>query len=383
VLSTCGSPRCKAVTVAGMPDPAARLLYEKLCARATGLTLADIGEKRLLEEFLLPLCRAASGEDQGIGDDGAVVAMPFPCDLVISTDRVPTDLLAKQYGLMTPEDFGRYVSRVNVSDLVAMGARPAALVVTSAFPPATGVGYVVEMMWGCYDEGRALGAPAVGGDTKSAGEESVSACAFGTVRPGRALRRGPIQPRDVVYVTGPLGRAGAALRWLGGTDASRGEARERLHAPPGLDARLTEAIVAPRPRTDLLDELQVLEGIAGCMDITDGLGQSLVELSDASCVRISVGAGMIPLDPAAVWAARALAIAPLELVGGIGLDLELVIVMRGESRPPAKAIRIGEVLEGRGVVVRADDGAVRPFPIRGFEHFRLTASDYLEQPPQS
>jgi thiamine-monophosphate kinase len=351
-------------------------VYRTVRAHAGLLTLADVGEKRLLDEFLLPLCREACG-DHGLGDDGGIVALSGACDIIVSTDRVPTDLLARRFGLMSPEEFGRYVVRVNVSDLVAMGATPMALVIAAAFPPATLVSYVVEMMWGCYDESRVLGASTVGGDTKSSAEESVSACAIGTVETGRAVLRGPIRTGDLVYVTGALGRAGAALRWFGKTDTQRDEIRSRLEMPPGMEEQLRAAITGPRPRTDLLPSLRAGAGITGCMDITDGLGQSLEELAHASQVQIRVDAPAIPMHPAAAWIAAALRISPLEIVGGIGIDLELVLVTKASSPPLTNAILIGKVMDGSGVTATSADGSTAPLPVTGFEHFRQSATAYL------
>ena len=353
----------------------ARAVYEELRSRAEGLTLADAGEKALLREFLLPLCRAVCG-DHGLGDDGGVVPVGAACDLVISTDRVPTDLLARRFGLMSPEAFGRYVMRVNVSDLVAMGATPTASVVTAAFPSAATVNYVIDMMWGCYAESVLLGAPVVSGDTKSAAEESVSACVVGSNDPAKSLRRGPVRPGDLVHVTGTVGAAGAALRWYARKESQ--PSRVNAVPPVEIENQLLAAIVAPRPRTDLIVDLRRnAAGITGCMDITDGLGQSLVELAAASNVGVTVNLHAIPVASAADWVARSIGIAPIAIVAGIGIDLELLVVTKPDAPPPPDATLIGTVVHGDGVFLQQADDSVEPFPVTGFEHFREKAAHYI------
>ena len=147
----------------------AESLYRSKLDLAEGKSLSDVGEKKLLGEYLLPICAAVCG-DQGLGDDATTLSIPAGSEIVITTDRAPSDLLPRQFG-MSATEFGAYLVRVNVSDLASMGAVPLGLVLTCAFPPDTKLIHVLQFMWGAYTEGARFGCPVVGGDTKASVED--------------------------------------------------------------------------------------------------------------------------------------------------------------------------------------------------------------------
>ena len=224
--------------------------------------------------------------------DSGILPTQADAELIITTDRVPTDLLARQYGLMTPELYGRYTVRVCVSDICAMGAQSAGLVITSALPVlheasvryGTDVGRLIS-------EGYALGVPVVGGDTKWASDESRECYGRGFCAPWRCVAphqcvsgRSCVRNRPgwhcwrrasmvwlrtttlVNYILTTLRRSArrSSVRFLGLTWSMRDSARPLL--------------------------------FQACMDITDGLGQSLLEFGAASGVRLVIDPG----GPAAV-----------------------------------------------------------------------------------
>jgi thiamine-monophosphate kinase len=347
-------------------------LYERLQANAEDLRLRELGEKRLLAEYLQPLCRAVCG-DAGIGDDTGVLTITPGHEVLVSSDRIPTDLLARQFNLMPTETLGRYIVRVNVSDIAAMVGTPVAIVLSLAFPADTRLRYLLELMWGAYNESVAWGCPVVGGDTKAAAEECLSATVIGEAPIGRAVRRGPVSVGDSVFVTGTVGSAGAALRWFSQTltDPSRST------PDPGTEASLKAAILAPTPRLDLVSSLRATDGLVASMDVTDGLGQSLVEIAEPGGLGIEVESDRIPFSGEALWVASALECDPIAFVGGIGNDLQLVLVARPDTQAPAGATRIGVVTEAGGVRLKTSDGRVRDFPISGFEHFSRPPAAFL------
>jgi thiamine-monophosphate kinase len=352
-----------------MNPSAARALLDSMNNRAGDRCLGDVGEKRLLAEFLVPLCTAICG-DHGIGNDAGVLSVPNESDAVLSTDRVPSDLLARQFGLMTPADFGSYLVRVNVSDLAASGATPLGMVVTCAFNPTERLSYVLGLMWGMYVEAARLGCPVVGGDTKTSAEESVSAAVVGVVPKGRVVRRGPVAPGMRVYLSGAVGHAGAALRWFSRAPDQRREDLMTSEQRALVDA-LRERLIRPVPRIDLA--VAVRESGCPCaMDITDGLGQSLAEIASANSVGIELNYDELRFSPATLWATDQLGLDLAAVIGGIGLDLELIAI--GDSQPRGGFYEVGAVVEGVGAVTFADG---RAFAIRGFEHFSRSASQFL------
>lgn len=99
---------------------------------STRVTVRDLGEKRIIAEIIRPLC-GKTVVPIGIGDDAAMLAVPAGKNVVVSTDKIPEDLLAIQLGLMDVYHHGRYLATVNISDIAAMGGDPAGLVVLWLF----------------------------------------------------------------------------------------------------------------------------------------------------------------------------------------------------------------------------------------------------------
>lgn len=76
-------------------------------------TLSDFGEKRLLREIVWPLC-GDSRALVGNGDDAVLLSLPEGHGILLSSDKIPEDLVAMQLGLMGPYEYGRYLATVAI-----------------------------------------------------------------------------------------------------------------------------------------------------------------------------------------------------------------------------------------------------------------------------
>ena len=181
-----------------------------------GSRLSDLGEFGFLAEL------ARRGLAEEIGDDTAVL----PGGLVVTQDALVQDIHFR-LGWTSWRDLGYKAAAVNVSDLAAAGADPAALFVSLAVPPETDPENAFEL----YEGMREASVPVRGGDM-SAGDRvylSVTAIGHSERVPGRAGAK----PGDVLVVTGPLGGSAAGLRAL---ELGREEPAEliRMHLRPPL-----------------------------------------------------------------------------------------------------------------------------------------------------
>src|SRR5690349_21885058 len=102
----------------------------------------------------------------GPGDDAAVVAA--------SDGRVvaSTDLLIENRHFRrdwsTANDIGHKAAARNFADIIAMGARPTALLVGLAAPAGTEVSWLDGLLAGLVEECAEVGAGVVGGDVSAA-----------------------------------------------------------------------------------------------------------------------------------------------------------------------------------------------------------------------
>jgi thiamine-monophosphate kinase len=230
-----------------------------------------------------------------IGDDAAVVGPP-PGRLVLSTDAAVAGVHA-DLTLVGLDDLGWKALTAAVSDLGAMGARPAWALVTFCLPPDTDLDRLGR---GVAEASAAWSCPVVGGDLTTAAQLMVSVSVVGALEGGEPpVVRAGASPGDTLVVTGPLGASAAGLRLL----------RAGIAEGPLVDAhrrpaaRLVEGAVARRA------------GALAMMDVSDGLAIDLHRLADASGVGVVVDD--VPVAPGA----------SLEEALGGGEDYELIVAV--------------------------------------------------------
>lgn len=290
----------------------------------------------------------------GIGDDGALL-VPRPGHLLaVSTDSLLAGVHFRAED--PPADVGHKAAAVNLSDLAAMAAEPAACLLALSLPGAD-AGWLDGFLDGLGALARRHGMALVGGDT-TRGPLAVTLTVLGWVPSGQALRRDAARPGDEVWVTGTLGDAAAAL--------ALGEA-----ADPWLLARLRR----PEPRCAAGLALRGLAHAA--IDLSDGL------LGDLGHVLAASGCGA-DLELAALPASPALCAAVPEaetrwryqLCGGD--DYELAFTAPPERREAVRAAlaaqgvaatRIGRIDQRPGLRLQRPDGRLWPPPARAWQHF--------------
>ncbi len=297
----------------------------------------------------------------GIGDDAALLAPPAGEALLACTDMLTEGV---HFPRGTPSDaVGHKALAVNLSDVAAMGGRPLwALVALSLEHPDPR--WLEGFSAGLRALAGRVGLSLVGGDL-CRGPLSVTVTVLGSVRAGRALRRGGARPGDTLWVSGTLGDAGLGLA------VARRQARlERAAARSCMD-RLNY----PQPRLALGRWLGGRASAA--IDVSDGLMIDLERLCAASAVGAVVDWARVPLSGAT---ARWIRAQPqgwrLPLTAGD--DYELLFTL-----PPQEAAwrmarieaggvpctRIGEILEDPGLWIERD-GRREPWTeAGGFDHF--------------
>ncbi|AHF01021.1 thiamine-monophosphate kinase [Thiomicrospira aerophila AL3] len=256
-------------------------------------------EFELINRYFAPLgTQLGLGEfsagDLGIGDDGALITPPANSQLVVVTD---TSIAGVHFPVSThPFDIGWKALAVNVSDLAAMGARPAfySLALTleqydQAWLNAFSAG-LNAMMQSLPVDMSGASFPLIGGDT-TRGPLSITITAHGWVERGQALLREGAKPGDGVFVSGQLGEGGLGLSLaLAGLQ------------PRSVDESLALAkLNRPEPRVALG---RALIGLASsAIDISDGLLADLNHILQASNVGVDLSADTMPLSAAVkAWA---------------------------------------------------------------------------------
>jgi thiamine-monophosphate kinase len=335
------------------------------------MRLSDIGEFGLIERLRK---RLAAPELEahgviGIGDDAAVMPVSGEELLVLTTDSMVEDVHFRR-NWMSPYELGWKAMAANISDVAAMGGRPAHAVVTLAAPPDLEVTFVDQLFEGLGDVAAEHGVHVVGGDTvRTHRGILVGVALIGFVERVSLLRRSGARPGQALLVTGQLGAAGTGLRLLdSGLDhLSRYAEALRAHRQPNPRLKAARALAATRMAT-------------ACIDISDGLAGDAHRLAEASGVGLRIRLDAVPVaEVCRVAAARELQCDCLDLALNGGEDYELLFTVpkravetvteRLAQEANIEATVIGETVGRKhGVVAVHPDGAETPLE-GGYRHF--------------
>ncbi|HVL01440.1 MAG TPA: thiamine-phosphate kinase [Dongiaceae bacterium] len=245
-------------------------------------------EFALIDAHFKALSQRVTGSrcDLGIGDDCALVTIPHGKQLAVTADTLVAGV---HFPIATmPSDIGYKSLAVNLSDLAAMGARPAWYTLCVTVPQVT-ESWLQDFCAGLEALMREIPVTLIGGDT-TRGPLSITIQAMGLVDSGCALQRNGAKPGDDIYVSGCIGDAGAGLR------AVLGEIPvEQLAQIPILQSSL-QRLNRPQPRCALGAALGAVA--SACIDVSDGLLADLGHVLNASGVGADLDLDLVPLSPA-------------------------------------------------------------------------------------
>ena len=318
-----------------------------------------MGEFELIRNVFAaaPCAQSGEGVALGIGDDCALLDVPFGEQLAISTDT----LVARVHFADPCDPFllGQRSLAVAASDLAAMGATPLAFTLALTLP-------TVDADWlhayarGLNQMAQACNLRLIGGDT-TRGPLCLTLTVFGRVPRGQALTRSGAQPGDLLCVGGELGNAAGALPLVLGQRSA-----ESFIAEP-----LLAHYWSPQPQLALG---QALRGKAtSALDISDGLLADCGHIALASRVGLLIESDRVPMSLALQEFLGDAAAQQAALSGGD--DYVLAFTLPARELPTLLADGwpihvIGRVVEGQGVGLLDVDGQDITPAIRGYQHFR-------------
>ena len=318
-----------------------------------------LSEAALVERYFRACGAQRADVTLGVGDDAALLATPAGSDLVATTDTLVEGVHFPSGS--PPAAIGHRSLAVNLSDLAAMGARPAWALLALTLPDADET-WLVEFAEGLSALARTHNVALVGGDT-TRGPLTVTVQLLGHVPHGTALTRSGGAPGDALFVSGTPGDAAAGLALE----------QRRLSAPPEARTYLRERFLWPTPRCALGERLR---GYASaCIDVSDGLLGDVAKLASASHAGAELSFTDLPVSEplcAGVGEARA---RELALSGGDDYELCFAVHPHELARllaelPPERwgYTRIGALRAAAGAVV-VRDGTVMEFAHPGYQHF--------------
>lgn len=224
----------------------------------------------LIEHYFKPLSTGLCDDEVGIGDDGAVLNAVDKHQLVVVTDTLVS-------GVHFPKETCAYdiawkALAVNLSDLAAMGAKPAFFSLALTLPYSDEA-WLKEFAKGLADLAKVFKVPLIGGDTTK-GPLTITVSAQGWVPTGQALMRSGAKQGDLICVTNTLGDAALGLKFaLKTIDENHGLSEQDV-------AQVLEALNRPMPQLTMIKLLQ--DYATSAIDVSDGLLADLGHILEAT-----------------------------------------------------------------------------------------------------
>ena len=145
---------------------------------------------------------------------------------------------------------------------------------------------------------------------------SLVVTSIGSLSGSGRLYRSGARPGDLVFCCDTVGITPTAFTHF------RGDIRHQISYE--AEDLLCRHFRHPQARVALGSLLRASQACSAVMDNTDGIGQSLPELAEASGVAIQVDSKTLPVDPVSKEVAEKYGIDLLDMVLGAGADFQLV-----------------------------------------------------------
>ena len=231
------------------------------------------------EKELIKIIKTSLKSDY-IGDDCAYLK---DLGIVISQDSLVENVHFKT-DFITPYQLGYKSIMVNISDICASGAKPAYLTISLSLPKHTDEKFVREFYEGAKD--AANGVEIVGGDLTGSDRIFVSVTAIGLAKGRKISSRSNAQVGYKVIVSGEHGNSAMGLKLLLGnkTITKSQEKFVNAHLMPVAQREFSEEI-STKINTDY-----------AMMDTSDGLADALIQIAQASNVKVNIDSSRIPHD---------------------------------------------------------------------------------------
>ena len=217
-----------------------------------------------------------------VGDDAALISFSAEMELAISTDMLVSGI--HFFSDADPYHLGWKSLAVNISDMAAMGANPKWATLAIALPHEDDQ-WLSQFSQGFFACASAYSVDLIGGDTTRTHSKealTISVQIMGEVPLGQAIKRSGAKVGDGIWVSGPLGKAAAALKHL----------LKDIRIPEDELSEHLQALHKPLPRVDLGIALRNIAN--SCLDISDGLLGDLQHILKASNVGAEITLSAIP-----------------------------------------------------------------------------------------
>lgn len=288
--------------------------------------ISTLGEFGLIDLLTRNIELRHAGTLAGVGDDAAVLDH-FGKQIVVTTDLL-LEGVHFDLAYVPLKHLGYKSVVVNISDVYAMNAQPAQLLMSVGLSSRFPVEAVTELYEGVYLACERYGLDLVGGDTTSSASGLViSGTAIGEVTPDRYVKRSTARKGDLLCVTGDLGAAYLGLQLL---EREKKIYLENPRVQPDLENQtyILERFLKPEARRDIIhffEDHNITP--TAMMDVSDGLSSDVMHICRQSNVGCLIYEERIPVSEDTAQAAFKFGIDPVTCALHGGEDYELLFTI--------------------------------------------------------
>ncbi len=269
-----------------------------------------------------------------LGDDCAFLKKQ---KITISTDALIENIhFSRNY--MTDEEIGKKSLLVNISDILASGAKPKYALISLSGKLDNN--FIKNFYKGINAIAKEYKIKIIGGDLTSGEKLSIAVTIIGDTKKRKISSRKNAKENYIIATVGEFGSSAEGLKCL--QNNIKNEYFIKIHKSPKLYPKISEAIA------------KKTTGPYAMMDSSDGLFDCLYQISKQSNVKISVEYNKIP---------KKTNDKNLVLYGGE--DYSLVVALSEKDFKKIKGLtKIGYCSKGQGVYI---DNKLTEY--KGFNHF--------------
>lgn len=295
----------------------------------------------------------------GIGDDCAIVSPDERHHIAITTDTLVAGVHFPKN--TAPRAIGHKAIAVNLSDLAAMGAEPNWISLALTLPDSNEE-WLSEFCAGVFELAEYYNVQLIGGDTTQ-GPLTVTVTAQGSIPKDKHLSRSGAKAGDWLYLTGDVGDAALALKFL----------NNEVDVQSIFHEQILTKLDYPKPR--VLAGQALREYASSAIDVSDGVISDLGHICKASNVGANLVLDSLPLSKAMLDSLPQEDAVKLALTGGD--DYELLFTVSEDnkvgmetamSNAGVKVTCIGQ-LNGTEKITTTLDSKPIKIDAKGFEHF--------------
>jgi thiamine-monophosphate kinase len=288
--------------------------------------LSELGEFGLIKHLTQHVQLHQQSTIKGVGDDAAVIEYDNK-QTVITTDML-VEGVHFDLTYVPLKHLGYKSVMVNLSDLLAMNAKPQQILVSIAISNRFSLEAIEELYAGMLLACNKHAIDLIGGDTTSSRSGLViSITAIGSAEKNKIVYRNKAKENDLLCISGDLGGAYMGLQIL---EREKAVFKENPNLQPDLTGKdyILERQLKPEARFDVIDLFEKINLQPTAMiDVSDGLSSEILHIVTQSEVGVDLYEEKIPIDTETYETAREFNLDPTMCALNGGEDYELLFTI--------------------------------------------------------